>query len=174
MDRKQIENYVFISLFVIPVLIFISTPAHPGSDTAYRLDGFIDRYLLGNGWYSPSNYPFAAKVTNSFSVVLAVVTGFFMGIWRRNDIITPLPKNSGWSLGWSLLLILGLGTYAGLISFYPQEFSIFSGRRSFMFTESFHNNPVFFIGLMAAKTVCIYLPFRMVAFAIYFFRGKAN
>ncbi|MBF0804973.1 MULTISPECIES: hypothetical protein [unclassified Neisseria] len=146
MDRKKTEGYVGYSLFIIPVLIFILTPVHPESYTAYRLDGFIDRYLLGNGWYSPSNYPFAAKVTNSFSVVLAVVTGLFIGIWRRNDIITPLPKNIGWSLGWSLLLILGLGTYAGLISFYPQEFSIFSGRRSFMFTESFHNNPVFLWG----------------------------
>ncbi|MBF0804975.1 MULTISPECIES: hypothetical protein [unclassified Neisseria] len=169
MDRKQIENYVFISLFVIPVLIFISTPTHPEDNITLQIDDFIDRYLLGNGWYSPSNYPFAAKVTNSFSVVWAVVTGSFMGIWRRNDIIPSLlPKN----IGWILLVMVGLGAYMILMSFYPQEFNTSGGRRSFPFTESFHNSPPLFLAMIIVKEVCIYLPFRIIALVIYFFKGK--
>lgn len=168
MDRKQVENYIFSLSFILPVLIFIVTPAHPSGSISYRLDGFINQYLFGNGWYSPSNYPFAAKVTNSFSAVLAMVTGLFMGIWRRNDIIGSFPKNTGWYF----LVIFGLGIYMLLKSFYPQEFSAFRGRGSFIFTESFHNNPILFLAMMIVKTACIYLSFRLVSFVIYLFRGK--
>lgn len=141
MDRKKVEGYVFISLFILPTLVFIITPAHSMGGTGYRLNDFLNQYLFGNGWYSPSNYPFAAKVTNNFSVIWAIATGLFTGIWRRNDIIVSLmPKNAGWYF----LLIVALGLYLILKSYYPQEFSVYNGRRSFVFTEYFHNNPIFF------------------------------
>lgn len=155
MDKKQVETYVFYSLFAITILIFIVIPTHPIGDIGYRIDDFFNQYLFGNGWYKPSNYPFAAKITNSLSVVFAISAGVAMGIWRKNDIITPLPKN----IWWSCLFFLVLGVMMLWESIFHQEFKITSGR-SFGTSETFHNNPIFFTFFMVIKTGAIYLGFR--------------
>ncbi|MBF0804974.1 MULTISPECIES: hypothetical protein [unclassified Neisseria] len=172
MDRKQAENYVFAAIAIITILVFIITPAYPSGGIGYRIDDFFNQYLFGNGYYKPSNYPFAAKVTNSISVVLAVVTGFFMGIWRRNDVIVSLMPKNFWL--W-ILVVLGLVIIAVLVSIYPQEFSVSKGR--LRMTETFHNNPVSFMVVMLAKTICIYAPVRfLVSLTFYLLirKDKSN
>ncbi|MDO4907903.1 hypothetical protein [Neisseria sp.] len=167
MDRKQAENYIFFSTLAITAIIFVFTPAYPGSSLEYLLDEFCNRYLFGNGWYKPSNYPFAAKITNSLSVVFAISAGVAMGIWRKNDIITPLPKN----IWWSCLFFLVLGVMMLWESIFHQEFKITSGR-SFGTSEAFHNNPISFVSFMAVKAGVIYAGFRFPISLILYLLSK--
>lgn len=162
-QRKQVENYIFYSIFIATVLIFMVSPSHITSSFDYYLNEFIDKYLLGNGYYSPSNYPFAAKVTNSFSVVLAVASGIFIGIWRKNDV--EREEKYAW-LG--CLIALGLGIATFFLSLEPQEFRESTIRRSFGTSESFHNNPILFLFLMISKQGCIYMGIRItLTFLLY-------
>ncbi|WP_274585645.1 hypothetical protein V6667_00790 [Neisseria leonii] len=169
MNRTKIEEYTVYSILILPAVLFIFIPAHPTGSFDLALNRFIDDYLLGNGYYLPSDYPFAAKVINNFSVVLAVISGAFMGFWRRNDLVIPLPKN----IRKANLIILCLGLWAFWLSLHQQEFSTLKGR-NFMATESFHNTPHLFLALLSSKTICIYAGLRVpITFSLYFLR-KTN
>ena len=168
MDKKQVENYIFYALLIFPVVLFILIPAHPAGDFDFALNRFVDKYLLGNGYYMPSNYPFSAKVVNSFTVGFAVIMGTFVGIWRKDDVIR-VPKHI-WCY---CLLIFGLGISTFLLSLYPQVFKVSTGR-SFGTSEAFHNNPVLFLFMIIAKEICIYIgiraPLTFLLFAIDYSR----
>ena len=116
----------------------------------------------------PSNYPFSAKVVNSFTVGFAVIMGTFVGIWRKDDVIR-VPKH----IWWYCLLIFGLGISTFLLSLYPQVFKVSTGR-SFGTSEAFHNNPVLFLFMIIAKEICIYIgiraPLTFLLFAIDYSR----
>lgn len=151
-DRKQIEHYVFYGILILSAFLFILLPKHPVSSLDFYLNRLVDDSIFANGYYQPSNYPFAAKVTNAFSVPIAIVSGIFMGIWRRNDIVSALPKNT-WLI---LLIIIALGYHQIEISIYPQEYG-----RGRLTNEKFYNTSFFFLFVMLCKTVCIYIAFRM-------------
>ena len=171
-QKKKAENYIFYSLFIITVLIFIISPAHlnPNSRLDNIINNFIDIYLLGNGYYLPSNYPFAAKITNSFSVILAVIAGVFVGIWRKDGIEQ---KNKHIKYAWiGVLLILGLGIASFFLSLNHQEFREPAFRRSFGTNESFHNNPFLFLLMMIAKQSCIYAGIRAPLTLLFYYIDK--
>ena len=164
-QKKKIESYIGIALAILPILVFIATPSHMNSHFDYTLNGFIDKYLLGKGYYIPSNYPFAAKTVNSFSVVLAIILGVFVGIWRKDGINSEkISKNA--LIGFFIILCLGVAAFFTGLN--PQEFSEPTLRRSFGTGESFHNNPVLFLAMMVGKTICIYLGIRVpLAYLLY-------
>ncbi|UOO76953.1 hypothetical protein LVJ85_00085 [Neisseria sp. Dent CA1/247] len=156
-QRKRAESYIFYSLPFITVIIFVVSPAYMdiNSKLDNALNHFIDNYLLGNGYYSPPNYPFAAKITNSFSVVIAIVAGVFAGIWRRNDI------ERIYKYTWLVCLgILALGVATFFTSLNPQEFRESTLRLSFGTSQSFHNNPITFLAMMIGKQLWIYISVR--------------
>ncbi|KPN73978.1 MULTISPECIES: hypothetical protein [Neisseria] len=157
-QKKKAENYIFYPLLASTVVIFIISPAYidPNNRFDHMLNNLIDHYLLGNGYYSPTYYPFAAKITNSFSVVLAIIAGVFVGILRK-DGIEYVSK----SLWFACLVMLGLGIATFFLSLNPQEFREPTFRRSFGTSESFHNNPVLFLFMMIVKQVCIYAGIRV-------------
>ena len=157
-DKKKFESYVGYTLIIFPILLFIVIPAHPSSYFDYTLNDFIDKYLLGNGYYSPPNYPFTSKVVNSFSVAIAIVLGIFIGFWRKDDVEENL-KYMKYSWIW-ILLILGLGISAFSLSINPQEFKESKLRRSFGTSESFHNNPITFLFMIIVKQICLYIGIR--------------
>ena len=91
-QKKKIESYIFYALLALPIVLFIFTPAFPSTNFDYALNNFMNKYLLGNGYYIATAYPFAAKVNNNFTVVFAVIAGVFVGIWRKDGVVTPVPK----------------------------------------------------------------------------------
>ncbi|OFN04520.1 hypothetical protein HMPREF2568_04420 [Neisseria sp. HMSC059F02] len=76
--RQLFESYVIVGVPLLSVLIFILTPSHADDEILIRLNEFLDEYLFGNGYYKPSAYPLAAKVTNSFSVILSIGNPLYM------------------------------------------------------------------------------------------------
>ena len=88
--RQVFESYVMVGVPLLSILIFILTPSHADDEILICLNEFLDEYLFGNGYYKPSAYPLAAKVTNSFSVILSICSGILMGIYRRKDVSTPI------------------------------------------------------------------------------------
>lgn len=155
-DKKKFESYVGYTLVIFPILLFIVIPAHPSSYFDYTLNDFIDKYLLGNGYYSPPNYPFTSKVVNSFSVAIAIVLGIFIGFWRKDDV-EYVPKY----VFLACLIFFGVGIFTFLLSLNPQEFRESTLRRSFGTSESFHNNPILFLVMMIGKEICIYFGIRV-------------
>ena len=162
-SRKKFEEYVMYGLVVITIMMFIFFPTHADSSFYVWLNGFLDKYLFGNGYYKPTAYPFAAKATNSLSVVLTVIVGIWMGIFRRHDVSVH-PKKLFWP--WICIFILTLLTF--WTSMFPQHFSVNPPKRSFGLTESFHNNPFLFMMLMFMKNGTIYIGFR-VSVALFLF-----
>ncbi|UOO76951.1 hypothetical protein LVJ85_00075 [Neisseria sp. Dent CA1/247] len=164
-DKKKAENYIAISLAVFSFLLFIVIPAYPSSHFDYYLIDIIDNYLLGNGYYSPPNYPFTSKVINSFSVLLAIILGIFVGIWRKDDIEPDKITKYTW-LG--ILIIFIMGIYTFFLSLNPQEFRESTLRRSFGTSQSFHNNPITFLAMMIGKQIWIYISIRSsLAYLLY-------
>lgn len=155
-DKKKVESYVGYTLIIFPILLFIIIPTHLSSHFDYLLNDFIDKYLLGNGYYSPPNYPFTSKVINSFSVVLAIISSIFIGIWRKDDV-EYIPKYI-W-LTCLMFLVVGICTF--FLSLNPQEFRESTLRRSFGTSESFHKNPILFLIMMIGKEICIYFSIRV-------------
>ena len=156
-QKKKAENYICIALAVFSLLLFVIIPVHPASPFDFMLNDFIDKYLLGNGYYSPPKYPFTSKVINSFSVVSAIALGIFVGIWRKDGVEPHKLPNYTW-LG--ILGMFGLGVATFFTSLNPQEFSESTLRRSFGTSESFHNNPVTFLAMMIGKQIWIYISVR--------------
>ena len=78
--RQLFESYVMVGVSLLSVLIFILTPSHADNEILIRLNEFLDEYLFGNGYYKPSAYLLAVKVTNSFSAILSICSGILMGI----------------------------------------------------------------------------------------------
>ena len=146
--RQVFESYVMVGVPLLSVLIFIFTPSHADDEILIRLNEFLDEYLFGNGYYKPSAYPLAAKVANSFSVILSICSGIWMGIYRRKDVSTSIQHPFA---GMFVLIVLTLLCIWS--SMYPQQFSINPPRRSFGLTESFHNNPWLFMMLMIMKNM---------------------
>ena len=166
--RQVFESYVMVGVPLLSVLIFILTPSHADDEILIRLNEFLDEYLFGNGYYKPSAYPLAAKVTNSFSVILSICSGIWIGIYRRKDVSTPIQHPFA---GMFVLIVLTLLCIWS--SMYPQQFSINPPRRSFGLTESFHNNPWLFMMLMIMKNMMIYFGFRIAcSFTLFFLRRK--
>ncbi|ATD65249.1 hypothetical protein ACFPVS_03235 [Neisseria weixii] len=151
MSRKT-GHMIFYMLLILPTLIFLFIPAHAAADWAISLNSFLDDYLFGNGYYKPDRYPFASKVTNSFTVVSAVFSGIYCGIFSKYDPDSITGKDRKkmhvfFFVALSLLL---------WVSIYPQEFSTSIGR-SFGTKQSFHNNYFYFLFLMTVKEVMIFL-----------------
>ena len=155
MNKKRAEDYIYFSAFAATVVLFFLLPSHANTQFDYYLNDFIDKYLLGNGYYSPPDYPFSAKVTNSFSVIFGVIGGTFIGIWRKDGV--KYVSKSVW-IGCLIMLALGIGSF--FLSLNPQEFRESTLRRSFGTSESFHNNPFLFLLMMLAKQGCIYMGIR--------------
>lgn len=151
-DKKKVESYLLYVFLLLPVILFIVTPAFPSNHFHFVLNDFMDKYMLGNGYYLATDYPFTAKVSNNFTVAFAVVSGIFIGVWRRNEVEREIPP----SMWWYGLVLLGIGWATFSLSLNPQEFVEPTSRRSFGTSESFHNNPAMFIGMIIMKEVCIY------------------
>ena len=156
MNKKQIENYIGWALVAFSILIFIVTPAHPTEPFHFFLNSFMDKYMLGNGFYIATAYPFTAKVTNNFTVAIALIMGVWVGIWRRNCII-KLPSKNIW-LGIGFLVVLFYVTFS--MSYNHQEFYESTFRRGFGTSESFHNTPVLFLFMIVMKQICLYAAVR--------------
>lgn len=168
----KIENFSIISMLIVMVLIFISTPSHSDSNFTLFLNKILDNYLFGKGYYKPTAYPFAAKVTNSLSTILAILTGIFVGIVCRKGF--TMPQMSKFQIFMAIALFTGLMVYFLYISIYHQEFKISSGR-SFGTTDSFHNNPLSFMFLIMCKGLTIYVWFRVIIpMVIYILKTKKN
>lgn len=153
--RKSIlEQWIIVfSLIVFPAVLFIIIPERPINSFDFHLNYFIDKYLFGNGYYKPSNYPFTAKVVNNFSVIIAFIIAVLLPIWRKNEEFI-IPKEI--KIVHILFFILILWMFSLWLSISPQEFKNPKGR-SFGVTESFHNNPFSFLLLIFAKSIGIYL-----------------
>lgn len=164
MEKKKIENYIVCILIFCSILLFILTPDSLTGSSSISLNDFMDKYMFGNGYYIPPNYPFAAKVTNNFTVTCALVLGILVGIWHTEGVVTPLPK-----IIWLSILAISLLLFISLhISFEPQEFRENTMRRGFGTSESFHNNPFLFMSMMLAKEFCIYTCTRaLTTFSVY-------
>ena len=169
-SRQKFELRMMYGLVFATIAIFIVAPAYADSKFYMFLNNFFDNYLFGNGYYKPTAYPFAAKVTNSLSVVLTVIVGILVGYVRRYDVLF-VPKR--------ILLYIIIIWFATLYMFwtsvYPQHFSINPPKRSFGLTESFHNNPFLFIMLMIIKNTMIYIGMRLsTTFILFYFQRKKN
>lgn len=165
-SRKKFEGYVVYTVAVLTILLFVLMPKYADGAFAVWLNGFLDNYLFGNGYYKPTAYPFASKVTNSLSVVMTVIAAAWMGIFRKNDVTFSISKIR---LFWYWLIIIFLMLFCFHLSMYPRYFATTPPRRSFGLTESFHNNPFLFMFMMFMKNMMIYTGVRtLVTFPLYF------
>ena len=159
MSPKKYELFPFLAVMLFPVFVFLLSPSYL-TESNLSLNRFMDDYLLGNGYYLPSNYPFAAKITNNFSVVFAVILALVWGILRlihREGYYIP-DKKQLWKYS---VLILGLCAFCVYKSVLPQEFRV-PQTRNWMLTESFHNIPVCFLYLMICKNTMIHYGIRLI------------
>lgn len=168
MDKKTVESSIFLAAIIISILIFLWFPAQAESSFDVRLNHVLDVFLFGDGYYAPSNYPFAAKVSNNLSILLMAIGGILTGILRSGDF--AMPDSETLSKPYLLFIVLSLSVFTVFsiwISVVPQEFKTPSGR-SFGLTESFHNNAFWFLFLMLSKGVIVFAWFRvMIPLALY-------
>lgn len=157
-SKKRIEDLVVILSIAVPILIFLIFYKTPLGMLNLKIENFLDNYLFGNGYYKPSNYPVPAKIANSVSVVLTAISGLGIGLLRKNDFKVSKIDNLNMLILFIIMPIL-IG-FAWYLSIFHQEFKNPRGR-SFGLTESFHNDPFWFLFLLSAKGIVIYLGFRM-------------
>lgn len=169
MDKSKAETYGFYSGIVLTILLFMWLPAYPESQFDFFLNNLIDHSIFADGYYKSSDYPFAARVVNAFSITYAVVTGIFMGIWRRKDIIKIIDKAWLW-----IAIFVVIAGYMFWISITHQEFSP-PRWRSFGTTEAFHNNPIKFLFLLISKAEAVYAVLRIVVtYTLYYLSNSRN
>ena len=168
-SRKKFEEYVIYGWAAVTIMMFILFPSHADNSFSIWLNGFLDKYLFGNGYYKPTAYPFAAKATNNLSVVLTVLAGIWVGIVRRDDVSVSPKKLLMPAILVFLMMLFMLWT-----SIWPQNFYVNSSKIRFGLTESFHNNPFLFMLLMFAKNMMIYLGIRMlITFFLFSLNNKS-
>lgn len=169
MPPKKYEMLTLYTVMLLPIVIFTLSPSHISGDWEKALNQFMDNYLLGNGYYLPSNYPFAAKITNNFGTVLAVLTAVVLGFWRLKETLNPKHLPS-WKIS---LVILFLMFFLLNVSITPQEFKVPRGRVS-MQTEAFHSNYFGFLFLMISKNTMIYCGIRWIFVVYMSYRKKVS
>lgn len=106
MPPKKYEMLALYTVMLLPIVIFTLSPAHLSGGWWKALNQFMDGYLFGNGYYLPSNYPFAAKVTNNFGTLFAILPAVFLGFWRLKETYNPKQLPS-WKI--SLVILFGSG-----------------------------------------------------------------
>lgn len=155
MSDKKIEEWFFWTVLFFPIMVFLLTPSHTVSPAEHQLAAFIDEYLFGQGYYKPTAYPFAAKLTNSLSFVFAVASAISVSLILYR---TKYPFDSGNHII-GLFIIWALMAYMIWITVVHKDFSMAKGV-SFGTKASFHNNPVLFLFMMVCKTSVIYFAIR--------------
>ncbi|MFC5919781.1 hypothetical protein ACFPVS_03230 [Neisseria weixii] len=156
MDKDKLDRIFFYILILFPIVIFVLTPADAVGRVSVLVNNVLDAYLFGNGYYKPDRYPFAAKVTNIFTVIFALFMGLLCTILygKEADIVPKENRKKGYAFIF-LMLVLFLW-----VSILPQEFSSSSGR-NFGLSRSFHNNPFTFLFLIFIKQIMIYVGVRV-------------
>ncbi|ATD65248.1 hypothetical protein ACFPVS_03240 [Neisseria weixii] len=164
MTKKQVGTVFFYILIGFPILVFILMPTHAIDPWAVSFEHFLDKYLFGNGYFKPDRYPFAAKVTNSLTVLLAVVLGILYATVFRNEPY-HIPKKDRKKV---LMGLFVLFLFCLWLSIFPQEFSTTTGR-GFGIKRSFHNDTVFFLFMIICIKFAIYT--GVVFLGQFFFQG---
>ncbi|WP_157742748.1 hypothetical protein [Neisseria weixii] len=77
MDKDKLDRIFFYILILFPIVIFVLTPADAVGRVSVLVNNVLDAYLFGNGYYKPDRYPFAAKVTNIFTVIFALFMDYY-------------------------------------------------------------------------------------------------
>ncbi|MFC5921240.1 hypothetical protein ACFPVS_11055 [Neisseria weixii] len=155
MSNKKIEDWVLVAVSLFPVAVFLLTPAQAVSPAEHQLAAFVDEYLFGQGYYKPEAYPFAAKLTNSFSFILAVAAAIIFSLSQYHKKIQFDSANH--IIG--MFIFLALMAFTVWLTVVHQDFSMTKGV-SFGTKASFHNNPVLFLFMMVCKTSVIYFAIR--------------
>lgn len=157
MSTKKTDVFVFWMVLLFPIAIFILASSHAETGYSIRLTAFIDEYLFGQGYYKPDTYPFAAKLTNSFSFILAVTAAFIAAFsqgWKKYDFSQTHPLLL-------VLVMLPLTIFSIWLTVEPMEFSKSTGR-SWGTSESFHNTVFLYLFAMVCKNTTIYLGIRFI------------
>ncbi|WP_165007104.1 hypothetical protein [Neisseria yangbaofengii] len=140
-----------------PIVVFLLTPSHAVSPVENQVAVFVDEYLFGQGYYKPEAYPFAAKLTNSFSFVFAAAAAFIAAFsqgWKKYDFSQTDPLLL-------VLVMLPLTIFSIWLTVEPMEFSK-STSRSWGTSESFHNTVFLYLFAMVCKNTTIYLGIRFI------------
>lgn len=153
---NKFDAYIIYIIIILSVLLFSLISPYPINNFDYRLEVFTNRYLFGNGYYQPGSYPFAAKISNSFSTVIAIVSAILMSIWRINDKNNIKDAKPFKLLKVSIFSFFMLAFFLWL-SITPQEVFETTGRRNFFSRASFQENPFLFSVGLAFKNIILYI-----------------
>lgn len=161
---NKLDGYIIFLITILSILLFIWIPSYPINNFDHILEVFTNRYLFGNGYYQPNPYPFAAKISNSFSTVIAIISALLISIWRINDKNNIKNEKPLKLLKISIFSFFMLAFFYGLVSAHrkflkPQEGEIFS-------KASFQNNPFLFPIGLAFKNIILYIFTRFLGILV--------
>ncbi|MFC5921238.1 hypothetical protein ACFPVS_11045 [Neisseria weixii] len=162
--NKKFDAFMIWVVLLFPIAVFIFSPVYAETAGQKEFAEFLDNYLFGHGYYKPDAYPFASKITNSFSLIFAIFAAFIAAViqgWKKYDF---LEKNTIFA-GFILVVLLIFFIWTSVVH---MEFSTSQGR-SFGTKASFYNNYFFYMTAMLSKTVVIYFAIRFIlAFLVTF------
>lgn len=150
------DAYIIYIIFALSISLFVWISPYPVNNFDHALEAFTNRYLFGGGYYQPSSYPFSAKISNSFSTVIAIASAILMSIWGINDKNNIKDEKPVKLLKISIFSFFMLAFFLWL-SIAPQEVFETTGRRNFFSRASFQNNPFLFPVGLAFKNIILYI-----------------